>query len=166
MEKLEDSIKKQSVSVRLVGRTPPLPVTTFGANYQSFVATLQDDKNFAPQVKLVYRFLSYDRGLPAAFMDYNYVHKFRAVRQPDCDESAATVLYSRHPSPTGEMSNSNLSFEYARGAKGVPISSTTVLPCYVVAPGDYKGSTRLPVRIPATAVAETNSTPSEVHDAP
>jgi hypothetical protein len=166
MEKLHDSIKKQSVSVRLVGRTPPLPVTTFGANYQSFVATLQADKDFAPQVKLVYRFLSYDQGPPAAFMDYNYVHKFRAVRQPDCDESAAAILYSRHSSPTGETLNSNLSFEYARGATGVAIPPTAVLPCYVVTPGDYQGSTRLPARIPGTPVAETNSTPIEVHNAP
>jgi len=117
------------------------------------VATLQADKDFAPQVKLVYRFLSYDHGLPAAFMDYNYVHKFRAVRQPECDESAATVVYIRD-------------FEYARGTTGVAIPSTIVLPCYIVTPGDYQGSTRLPARNPGTAVAETNSTPVEVHDAP
>jgi hypothetical protein len=166
MEKLHDSTKKQSVSVRLVGRTPPLPVTTFGANYQSFVATLQTNKDYATQVKLVYRFLSYDQGLPTAFMDYNYVHKFRAVRQPDCDESAATILYSRHSSPTGETLKSNLSFEYARSATGVAIAPTAVLPCYVVTPGDYQGSKRLPASIPVTAVAETNSKPIEVHDAP
>jgi len=117
-EKLRDSVKKQSVSVRLVGRASPLPVTTFGANYESFVAALetQNNKDDVSLVKLVYRFLGYDRGLPAVFMDYNYVHRFHAVRRPDCDEVASTVLYSRHVSAVGEMPDHDFTFEYAKGA--------------------------------------------------
>jgi hypothetical protein len=63
------------------------------------------------------------------------------------------------------MLNNDLNFEYARGATGVAIPPTDVLPCYVVTPGDYQGSMRLHAKIPGTAVAQTNSKPIEVHDA-
>ena len=166
-EKLRDSVKKQSVSVRLVGRASSLPVTTFGANYQSFVAAFETkNKDGVSLVKLVYRFLSYDRGLPAVFMDYNYVHRFRAVRQPDCDEIAGTVLYSRHASAVGEMPDREFTFEYAKGATGTTIPSTIVLPCYVVTPADYQGSTRVPRTIPSPIVAEKEQGPTGAAKAP
>jgi hypothetical protein len=156
-EKLRDSVKKQSVSVRLIGRASSLPVTTFGANYQSFVAALHAPNGDISLVKLVYRFLSYDHGLPAAFMDYDYVHRFRAVRQLDCDEAADTVLYSRHASPAGEMPGRDFTFEYAKGAADTRIPSTGVLPCYVVTPADYQGSTHLPRTTPIAIVAKKKS---------
>ena len=167
-EKLRDSVKKQSVSVRLVGRASPLPVTTFGANYESFVAALetQNNKDDVSLVKLVYRFLGYDRGLPAVFMDYNYVHRFHAVRRPDCDEVASTVLYSRHVSAVGEMPDHDFTFEYAKGATGTTIPSTIVLPCYVVTPADYQGSTRVPRTIPSPIVAEKEQGPTGAAKAP
>ncbi len=153
-EKLRDSVKKQSISVRLVGRASSLPVTTFGANYQSFVAALAVRNNDPLLVKLVYRFLSYDKSLPAAFMNYNYLHRFRAVRQPDCDEVADSVLYSRHASPAGEMLDRDFTFEYAKGATATTIPATIVLPCYVVTPADYLGSTHVRRTIPSPIVAE------------
>jgi hypothetical protein len=166
-KKLRDSIKKQSVSVRLVGRASSLPVTTFGANYQSFVAAFETrNKNDVSLVKLVYRFLSYDQGLPAVFMDYSYVHRFRAVRQPDCDEVAGTVLYSRHASAVGEMPDREFTFEYAKSATETTIPSTIVLPCYVVTPADYQGSTLVPRTIPSAIVAEKEQGPTGAVKAP
>jgi hypothetical protein len=157
-EKLRESAKKRSVSVRLIGRASPLPVTTFGANYQPFVALLEaqnnNNNNDPLLVKLVYRFLSYDTGLPAVFMDYSYMHRFRAVRQPDCDAAADTLLYSQHVSSVGETLDRNFTFEYAKGAAGTTISSTIVLPCYVVTPDDYRGSTHSPRTVSSPIMAE------------
>jgi len=154
-KKLQDSLKTQDVLVRMVGRASSIPVTTFGANYQSFVAAFYAHNNHdVILVKLVYRFLSYDQDLPAALMDYNLVHRFRARRQPDCDESADTILYSRHPSPSGTMLDREFSFSYAKNATGVTIPTAAILPCYVIAPADYKNSRRVPIAVSGAVVAE------------
>ena len=154
-KKLQDSLKIQSMSVRLVGRASSTPVTTFGANYQSFVAAFYAHNNHdVTLVKLVYRFLSYDQDLPAALMDYTLVHRFRARRQPDCDESADSILYSRHSSPSGKMLDREFSFSYARNAAGVTMPPAAILPCYVIAPADYKGSKRVPLALSGAVVAE------------
>ncbi len=163
-EKLRDSVRKQSISIRLVGRAAPLPISSFGANYASYVAVLQsgNDNKDVSFVKLVYRFMDYDRNLPVLFMNYDYVHKFRAVRQADCDEPADALLYSRHVTPVGGLVDSEFSFEYAKNATSVAIPATTVLPCYTVAPPDYKGSHLIlqdPSR-PVMAEKESGLTPA------
>lgn len=153
--KFQDSLKTQYVSVRMVGRASSIPVTSFGANYQSFVAAFYAHNNHdVTLVKLVYRFLSYDQDLPAALMDYDLMHRFRARRQPDCDESADTILYSRHSSPSGKMLDREFSFSYAKNATGVTIPSAAILPCYVIAPADYKGSKRVPTAVSGDVAAE------------
>jgi hypothetical protein len=111
-------------------------------------------------VKLVYRFLSYDTGLPSVFMDYSYVHRFHAVRQPDCDETADTLQYSQHVSSVGETLDRNFTFEYAKGAAGTTILSTIVLPCYVVTPDDYRGSTHSPRTGSSPILAEKEPGPT------
>ena len=142
-EKLQRQLKKESIFVRVVGRAAPLPVSTFGANEQPYIVMLQPaDKQEPSLAKLVYRFLSYDRTLPAVFLDYDLVHKFRAVRQPECDEVAGALLYSLRSTGSGGAVNSELSFEYARQATGIAISPQAVLPCYVASPADHQGSTR------------------------
>lgn len=156
--KLRAGVKKESVSVRLVGRAASATVSSFGANHQSYVAVLQEGHNKdAVLVKLVYRFLDYDGDLAALFMDYDLVHRFRAVRQPDCDEATDSVLYSRNLMPTGEASSRAFTFEYAHHAAGVAIPPKTVLPCYVVTPADYKGSDRITNARPASVAAEQES---------
>jgi hypothetical protein len=156
--KLKESFRKRSVSVRLVGRAAPLPTSTFGANYDSYVAVLQAGNiTDVPFVKLVYRFMDYDRSLPRLFMDYEFVHRFRALRQPDCDEPAEAMLYSLHLTRFGELLGSDFSFEYAKNATEIVIPATTILPCYVVAPTDYKGSHRVPARPSASVTAEDQS---------
>ncbi len=137
---LKTTLKKEPVSIRLIGRASPLPTTSFGANYDSYVAELHTAKNDARLVKLVYRFLSYDPSFPKALVDYDILHRFRAVRQPDCDETADTMLYSHRVAASGEIVESDFSFEYAKHASDVAIPPATVLPCYVVTPADYKGS--------------------------
>ncbi len=144
---LKSSVKKESVSFRLVGRAAPVPITSFGANYESYVAALQSPKtNDVSLVKVVYRFLSYDPRLPVSFVDYDLVHTFRAVRQPDCDESASAMLYSHPLSHTGEVQNETFTFEYAKHASDVTIAPAVMLPCYVITPADYKGSNPVPQR--------------------
>jgi hypothetical protein len=156
--KLKDSFKKQSLSVRLVGRAAQLPVSSFGANYESYVAVVQTRKNNDPSfVKLVYRFLDYDKGLSLLFMDYGFVHRFRAVRQPDCDESADAMLYKRQVLPSGDVLSREFSFEYAKNVTGAAIPQSAALPCYVVAPGDYRDSHRSLPNPYGSALAERGS---------
>lgn len=142
-EKLQYPLKKQPIAVRVVGRAAPLPISSFGANEQSFIVMLQPAADQAPSLaKLVYRFVSYDRDLPATFLDYDFVHKFRAARQAGCDERASALLYSPRKAASGRLLDLELSFEYARQATGIAIPPEVVLPCYVVAPADHRGSSR------------------------
>ncbi len=145
---LKPSIKKETVTVRLVGRASSAPVTSFGANYDSYVAAIQSSKNRndAPLVKLVYRFLNYDVRIPASLLDYQMALTFRAVRQADCDESTDSLLYNERVAPSGSVAGRDLTFIYAKDAVGITIPADTVLPCYVVTPADYKGSKQIPAR--------------------
>ncbi len=148
---LGSSPKKRIVSFRLVGHAAPLPVTSFGANYETYVAALQSRDHQVSFVKLVYRFLPYDASLPASLMDYELVHRFRAVRQPDCDATAESLLYSAQVGPTGELLGRNFSFVYSRHAAEIAIPAATLLPCYVVTPADYKGSKHVSTHVTSLA---------------
>lgn len=152
---LEPSPKKEVVSVRFVGRAASVPITSFGANHHSFVAVLHfGNSHDVSLVKIVYRFLSYDTSLPASLMNYDIVHKFRAVRQTDCDEVADTLLYSHRLSSSGGISGRDFSFQYARNASGITIPPDSVLPCYIVTPADYKGSAHVPANVPDSAAGK------------
>jgi hypothetical protein len=145
-EKLRFSAPKQSLQVRLVGRAAPLPRSTFGGNEQSYIAAVPSGPDpSGALVRLVYRFLSYDRDLPAAFLDYELVHKFRAVRQPECDAVARSLLFSRRLLAYDRLTPDEFSFTFARNATQQTIPPERELPCYVVTPGDYQESHRIPV---------------------
>jgi hypothetical protein len=166
--KLKETSRKQSIAVRFIGRTAPMPRSTFGANHDSYIALLQGAKNKDnwPFVKLVYRFLDYDHSLPALFMDYEFVHRFRAVRQPDCDEPTDTMLYSKHLSSFGQVLDTEFSFAFAKNASEIVIPSESILPCYIVTPSDYKGSDRIISRHSDTATAAGKSSLTLAHKAP
>lgn len=142
---LRPTVKKQSISVRLIGRASSLPLTSFGANYESYVGTLQTKANGLALVKLVYRFMNYQPRFPGSLADHDLVHSFRATRQPDCDERAESIIYSRQVGPAGQTSEPTFSFVYAKNASGISIPPSAVLPCYVVSADDYKGTRSLPV---------------------
>ncbi len=147
--------KKQLVSVRFLGRAPLMPVTSFGANYESYVAALRShsNKDEGSLVKLVYRFLTYDSRLPASLLDYNAVHRFRAVREPECDQTVEAMLYGDRPVLPSGTQVSDFSFVYARNALPMQIPEAAVLPCYVVTPADYKGSKNVPAGVSNSVAA-------------
>jgi hypothetical protein len=147
------------VTVRLIGLASPLPVTSFGANYDSYVAAMRLRKDDVSLVKLVYRFMNYDPRFPASLVDYDFVHKFRAVREPDCDEAVDTMLFSHRITASGATAGRDLTFEYAKHAAQIAVAPPTVLPCYVVSPADYKGSKHLPAGPSNSAVADDGSSP-------
>ena len=145
---LTSPVKKQSITVRLIGRASFLPVTSFGANYESYVGSLQSKASDSTMVKIVYRFMNYEPRLPGSLADYDLVHTFRATRQPDCDAKAETLIYSQHVGPAGQVSEPAFSFVYAKNASGVSIPPTVLLPCYVVSADGYKGTRTMPARRP------------------
>lgn len=152
---IEPSPKKEVVSVRFVGRAASVPVTSFGANRSSFVAALHSRNSpDVSLVKIVYRFLTYDTSLPASVVDYDVVHRFRALRQTDCDEVADTLLYSHRLAPSGEILGRDFSFQYAKNASGITIPPAAVLPCYIVTPAGYKGSKRIPAAVADSIVGD------------
>jgi len=152
---LHPSLKKQAVSVRLVGRAALVPLSSFGANQEYYVGVLQaKGKKETALVKLIYRFLNYDRDLPATFMNYELVHRFHAIRQPECDAPADTLLYSRRTTALGELLDSNFTFEFAQNATSITIPPASVLPCYVITPSDYQDSTLRPSGSSVPVVAE------------
>lgn len=147
-----DTVKKQLVIVRILGRAEVLPISSFGANYHSYVAVVESGAKEVTFIKLLYRFMDHDGALPSSWADYELVHKFHATRQPECDEAADSMLYSQHRAHTGELLDREFSFTYARNAH-ITIPETAVLPCYVVSPRDHDGSKRVPLNISASTVA-------------
>jgi hypothetical protein len=118
--------KYENIQVRLIAREQLAPITSGARNTDWYVVELQGKSGEKHMARLTYSFLAHEARLPESFLNYATVHKFRAVREKSCDSSMAQVAQR------------NLQY-----STGVPKSfgQNAALPCYVVTPKDYRGST-------------------------
>jgi hypothetical protein len=123
-------VKKQqeTIRVRLVAREAPIQASAFSQNVDSYVVEVVDSNGNQHLGRLSFRFLPYESPIPEELRDYAMVHTFRAMRDRNCDTSAAQL--SARP------------LQYSSAAPEFKIKSAAALPCYVVTSKDYKGSKR------------------------
>lgn len=146
--KLRSNPRTKVIQVRLIASEPSLPTTSFGLNWTSYVAELQFGKEPPQLVRFMYRNYLSAPTLPKSFLDYSLVHRFRALRDEQCDLPLTTMLYSyRFTSGTYDPARPigrELTLEYASLAPKFSEQDSEqdhqLLPCYVVRAKDYKGS--------------------------
>jgi hypothetical protein len=132
--------RASTICVRLIAREQPVARTTFGENWDFYLAELQHKEGEHELVRLSYRFLHYQPEIPELAFDYSYRHSFRAVLDGECSGSiaAATRRYVFGPEKKIEIQKAAL--RYASAAPRIDEDSNAILPCYVIRPSGYIGS--------------------------
>ncbi len=137
--------KPQSVvlSGRFIARSHVTAPSSYGANYDSYVFELDRPESNSPAiVKLAYRYLAQDAGIPVSLFDYRQIHKFRMTRDESCDESWDALSMRWTFDESGGFQGKESSLQYARNASPPRLEAQTTLPCYIVTPGDYRSTSR------------------------
>jgi hypothetical protein len=83
--------RASTIQVRFIAREQPIARTSFGYNWDSYIAELQHKNGERELIRLSYRFLYYEPEMPPSFLDYSYVHGFRAVHDEGCNTSMAAT---------------------------------------------------------------------------
>jgi len=128
--------------VRLIAREQPIAYTSFGDNWDSYIAELQHKNGERELIRLSYRFLYYEPELPYSFLDYSYVLRFRAVRNEECGTTMAAATRRYTVEREEKIGIQNAAFRYASDAPKIDEGSQAILPCYVVRPGKHVKTTR------------------------
>ncbi len=135
--------KRVTFSGRMVAKVPTETLSTMGLNYQSYLFEVQSRKEGPELIKVSYRFLIREPQLPASFLDYSLLHKFRMTRDESCDESWGDVSSRYVFDREGKLSAKLQDIVYARNAPVLQLEAQTSLPCYVATPQDYESTKRV-----------------------
>jgi hypothetical protein len=104
------------IQVRLLAREQPIARTSFGYNSEYYIAEMQHKSGERKLSRLSYRFLYYEAPMPAAFLDYSYVYRFRALRDDQCDTTLAAVTQKYAVRADGQIDIEDIALTYASGA--------------------------------------------------
>jgi len=134
--------RASTIHVRLIAREQPMARTSFGYNWDSYIAELQHKNGEHELIRLSYRFLYYEPEIPHSVFDYSYVHGFRAVRDAECSTTIAMATRKYAVGKDGKITTQKASLRYASTAPTVDEDSQRILPCYVVRPSSHIRTTR------------------------
>jgi hypothetical protein len=118
----------RDLPLRLVALATALPVSSYFANYEVFIAERQVRQNQSELIKLVYVSLPYQRRLTEYGLDTSKVYKLRVTRDATCDESLLNITM-----PEAE--------DASRDRPSGPSSASdrnNLLPCYRTTADDYR----------------------------
>jgi len=128
------SMKKESMRLRLVALAWNHPRASFFASEEVFIAEKELTKDETRLVKLVYDFLPYQPRLSEHGLDYDTVHELRAVRDPECDEKLAELVSGE----MGDWRQMQPQLKYSTDAPPIDLNRHhNPLPCYVTNAEDY-----------------------------
>lgn len=137
---LREKQKKIQMHGRIVASVTATKQTTNGRNHRDYLFKVENGGGASSIVRLSYRFMHRAGDLPVSFLDPAFVHSFKAVRDPGCDEKlevlATRYVFDEH------------GFQFLRTEPALhfvqeedtQLSADTVLACYITTPQDYKGS--------------------------
>jgi hypothetical protein len=134
--------RASTIHVRLIAREQPIAHTSFSDNWDSYIAELQHKNGERELIRLSYRFLYYEPEMPHAFLDYSYVHRFRAVRDEECGTTMAAATRRYTVGREGKIRIQKAAFRYASDAPTINEGGQANLSCYVVRPSSHTKTTR------------------------
>jgi hypothetical protein len=135
--------KTTPVRVRLVALAWTLPSSSYGANYEVFVAETEIEHNEWRLIKLVFSFLPFQPRLSESGFDYSVVHEIAASRNADCDETISQLTARSLPTRHEPLL-------YAQNVPREDLDRRRIpLPCYQTNADDYIKATFEPIAPPA-----------------
>jgi hypothetical protein len=143
LDLLHEKQKKVTLQGRIIASGSAAQPTTVGRSHRDYLFKIENGEGASRIVRLSYRFMYQDGDLPASFLDSAYVHSFRGVHDPSCDQRfevlATAYLFDEHGF---QFLRSEPALHFVPGID-VQLPAETVLACYVVTPQDYRGSKRI-----------------------
>lgn len=115
----------QEVPVRLIGLAFFLPGSSYFSSYEVFIAERRLKKGDTQLIKLVYKFLPYQRRLSEYGLNASGVYKLMVRRDPSCDETLLQMSWHQTNQTAPEV--------LANTA-----GHTEALPCYTTSADDYR----------------------------
>ena len=134
--------KTAPLRVRLVALAWTLPRSSYGANYEVFVAETEIEHDEWKLIKLVFTFLSFQPRLSESGFDYSVVHEVAASRNTDCDETIAHLTARSLPTRHEPLLYSQNVPREDLDRRRIP------LPCYQATADDYIKATYEPMGPP------------------
>jgi hypothetical protein len=122
----------EDVPLRLINPVIPPKGSTFFSNYEVFLAERRIASGKFEPIKLVYKFLPYQRRLSQYFAEGAKVHTLRVIRDPGCDEPLMEMLW-----PDGDPDQADPQ-AVANAAAMNSIDRKTMVPCFVTTAEDYQ----------------------------
>lgn len=112
--------------LRLVSLALPTQGSSFFSNYEVFIAERRLPRGQSQLIKLVYKFLPYQKRLSEYIQSNARVYTLRVTREVGCDESLMQLTWSDTSQDTGDMFPGT--------------DKNTKLPCYVTTADDYQNA--------------------------
>jgi len=122
----------EDVPLRLINLVIPPKGSTFFSNYETFLAERRLANGKFEPIKLVYKFLPYQRRLSQYFAEGAKVHTLRVIRDKGCDEPLMEMLW-----PDGDPDQTDPQ-AVANAAAMNSIDRKTTVPCFVTTAEDYQ----------------------------
>ncbi len=89
-------------------------------------------------IKVVYKFYRRQPTLPESFFDYSVRYQLQAVRDSSCDETLDSLSYEEAADESGKPLGRDYVLRPLEGAPKELLKPDSLLPCYVLRPGNYK----------------------------
>jgi hypothetical protein len=142
----------ETVQVRISAVAEPIHKSSFSPNRDAFFVELIGKQGSTGPVKLLFKYLEYEDGFPEDLVDYDLVHKFKAVRDRSCDETWHSFSTKSVAGSDGRWATSD-AVRFTTTHSVEDISDSHLLPCYVAEARGYRGSKRIPM---TERLAESN----------
>lgn len=140
----EASAEKASVLVgRVVAYVDSMAVGAgLGPQYERLIFGVESkgdrgEQNIRP-VQILYAFFKSDGLLPHSFFDHSKLYELHVVRTPRCDESVKKLSYEENEDETGKQLPPTYILRMMDGAPKDLLKPDSILPCYMLRPGDYR----------------------------
>lgn len=111
-----------------------------GDHYQVFVFGSESKSHNSPvaPVKVMYRFFyKTESALPGSFFDASKRYEIQVIREPNCDETVASLSYQKNTDATGKEFSSYI-LQPLHGASQDALKPDLKLACYIMRPGKYR----------------------------
>jgi hypothetical protein len=121
--------------------------STFGAGvgprYTTFIFAAEQTGGLVLPVKVTYAFFKSQGPPPDNFFDYSKVYELQVVRTPQCDETLESLGHIRSVDESGKPLPSTDVLRWLDGAPSDSVKTDSILPCYIVRPGNYRVLSRV-----------------------
>ncbi|MGH9970490.1 MAG: hypothetical protein ACREBG_22240 [Pyrinomonadaceae bacterium] len=114
-----------------------------GPQYEKFIFGAESKGERGEQVitavEIVYAFHKSSGPLPGSFFDYSKRYELRVERDARCDETLKKLSYEENEDETGKQLPSTYILRMMDGAPKDLLKPDSLLPCYMLRSGDYRG---------------------------